>query len=349
MKALPCIGVLISIFLTCSSMSAQAIEDPSSLASDGAGGVYIAIPRQNRILRLTANGALSIVAGGGRYWFSGDGGPARSALLAAPESIAVDTSGNVFIADTWNHRIRKVGRDGVITTVTGNGTSGFAGDGGPATAAELFSPETIAVDAAGNLFIGESGNHRIRKMTPNGIISTVAGNGSAGFSGDGGPATAAQLAFPRGVAVDMTGNLYIGEGESGNRIRKVSPNGIITTVAGNGSAGFSGDGGPATAAQISNPRSIAVDAAGNLFIVDTHNHRIRKVSPDGIITTVAGNGIAGATGDGGPAAAAQLNFPQDVMVDAAGSLFIADLNDRIRKVSPDGVITTLAVNPGNVR
>jgi sugar lactone lactonase YvrE len=227
--------------------------------------------------------------------------------------------------------------------------SGFGGDGGPATAAELFSPETVAVDAAGNLFIGESGNHRIRKVTPDGLITTVAGNGTSGFSGDGGAATAAQLAFPRGVAVDTAGHLYIGEGESGNRIRKVSPNGIITTVAGNGTAGFSGDGGPATSAQISNPRSVAVDAAGNLFIVDTHNHRIRRVSSNGIITTVAGNGTGGFSGDGGPATAAQLNFPQDVIVDMTGNLFIADLNDRIRKVSPDGVITTLAVNPGNGR
>ena len=348
MTGLRCVGVLLSILLACSSNSfaqtVSTIEDPSSVASDRAGGLYIAIPRQNRIVRLTANGVLSVIAGGSRYWFSGDGGPARSALLAAPESVAVDSAGNVFIADTWNHRIRRVGLDGVITTVAGNGTSGFSGDGGPATSAELFSPETLAVDGVGNLFIGESGNHRIRKVSLDGIISTVAGNGTSGFSGDGGPASSAQLAFPRGVAVDAAGNLFIGEGESGNRIRKVSSNGIITTVAGNGTSGFSGDGGPATSAQISNPRSVAVDMAGNLFIADTQNHRIRKVSPDGTISTVAGNGTSGSGGDGGPATSAQLHFPQDVMMDAAGILVIADLSDRIRRVGPDGMITTLAGN-----
>jgi sugar lactone lactonase YvrE len=204
-------------------------------------------------------------------------------------------------------------------------------------------PETIAVDAEGNLFIGESGNHRIRKVTREGVISTFAGNGAAGFSGDGGPATSAQLSFPRGVAVDSAGNLYIGEGESGNRIRKVDRSGIITTVAGNGTAGSSVDGGPATAAQLSNPRSVAVDTAGNLFIVDTDNHRVRKVDPKGIITTVAGNGSGGSSGDGGPAVSAQLTFPQDAMVDADENLYIADLSDRIRKVTPDGIITTLVV------
>jgi sugar lactone lactonase YvrE len=343
MKVASRLGVFTLILLSCSWASAQTIEDPSAVASDTAGGVYIAIPRQNRILRLTSGGNLSVVAGGARYWFSGDGGPARSAMLAAAESVAVDPSGDVFIADTLNHRIRKVGRDGVITTIAGNGTSGFAGDGGPAAAAELFSPETLAVDAAGNLFIGESGNHRIRKVSRDGVISTIAGNGTAGSSGDGGPATSAQLSFPRGVAVDAAGNLYIGEGESGNRIRKVDRKGIITTVAGNGTAGFSGDGGPATQAQLSNPRSVAADTAGNFFIVDTHNHRIRKVDSKGVITTVAGNGSAGSSGDGGPAIAAQLNFPQDAMVDAGGNLYIADLSDRIRKVTPDGIITTLAV------
>lgn len=347
MKTLCCIGILVSIGFAgvpCNAQGRVAIDDPSSLVSDGAGGLYIASPRQNRILRLRANGAIEVVAGGARYWFSGDGGPARSALLAAPESVAVDAAGNIFIADTWNHRIRKVGRDGVINTVAGKGTSGYGGDGGPAVSAELFSPETLAVDAKGNLFIGESGNHRIRRVGPDGVITTVAGNGASGDGGDGGPASAAQLAFPRGLAVDAAGNVYIGEGESGNRVRKVSPSGIITTAAGNGAAGFGGDGGLATAAQLSNPRSIAVDAAGNLFIADTHNHRIRKVNRDGIITTVAGNGTAGSGGDGGPATSAQLNFPQDMTVDASGNLFIADLSDRIRKVTPDGIITTVAGN-----
>ena len=186
--------------------------------------------------------------------------------------------GNLFIADTGNNRIRKVTPAGVISTVAGNGTVvGYGGDGGPATSAQLHGPYGVAVDAAGNLFIADRDNCRIRKVTPGGVISTVAGNGTGGFSGDGGPATSAQLAAPHGVAVDAAGNLFIAD-YANNRIRMVTPDGIIRTVAGNGTMGFSGDGGPATSAQLFQPGGVAVDAAGNLFIADTFNNRVRKVT-----------------------------------------------------------------------
>ena len=340
MKAFICILLLWSSLAQ--SSRTPRIEGPSSLVPDGAGGIYIDSPRQNQIFRVTENGAISLAVGDSRYWFSGDGGPARSAQLASPEGITRDAKGNLYIADTWNHRIRKVSAEGIITTVAGNGISDFGGDGGPATSAQLFSPETVAVDGAGNLFIAESGNNRIRKVSPEGVITTMAGNGTSGFNGDGGPATSAQLAFPRTVVVDAAGNLFIAG--SGSRIRKVNREGIITTAAGNGTSGFSGDGGPAASAQFSTATGMAVDAAGNLLIADTQNHRIRKVSRDGIITTVAGNGTSGFSGDGGPATSAQLNRPQAVAADAAGTLFIIDSGNRIRKVTPGGVITTIVGN-----
>ena len=289
------------------------------------------------------NNVITTVAGNGIGGYSGDGGPATSAQLNWPYGLAVDGQGSLFIADTFNYRIRKVSSDGVITTVAGNGVRGYSGDGGPATSTSLHYPHGVAVDGQGNLFIADHGNYRIRKVSPDGIITTVAGNGVYGYSGDGGPATSAQLSNTYGLAVDGQGNLFIAEY---CRIRKVGPDGIITTVAGNGTPGYSGDGGPATSAQLN--RSIigvAVDGAGNLFIADHGNYRIRKVSPDGIITTVAGNGVWGYSGDGGPATSTSLHYPHGVAVDGQGNLFIADYgNYRIRKVSSDGIITTVAGN-----
>ena len=270
---------------------------------------------------------ITTVAGDGAGGFSGDNGPATSAELADPQGVAVDSAGNLYIADLANNRIRKVS-NGVISTVAGNGTPGFSGDGGLATAAQLDQPAGVAVDSAGNLYIADCWNHRIRKVS-NGVISTVAGNGTPGFSGDNGPATSAQLSDPTGVAVDSAGNLYIADMFS-NRIRRVS-NGAITTVAGNGTQGFSGDNGPATSAQLSNPYAVAVDSAGNLYIADMVNNRIRKVS-NGVITTVAGGGTQGLGGDGGPATSAQLSA-SGVAVYASGSPLIADSgNNRIRQL-----------------
>ena len=222
--------------------------------------------------------------------------------------------------------------------MAGNGTQGFSGDDGPATSAQLNAPSGVAVDPAGNLYIADYGDNRIRKVS-NGVITTVAGNGTSGNIGDNGPATGAQLNYPTGVAVDSAGNLYIAD-QYNHRIRKVS-NGVITTVAGSGTAGFSGDNGPATSAQLYYPAGVAVDAAGNLYIADTWNSRVRKVS-NGVITTVAGSGTEGFSGDNGPNTSAQLAGPGGVAADSAGNLYIADTsNYRIRKVS-NGVITTAA-------
>ncbi len=314
---------------------------PRGIAVDRAGNLYIADTPGNRIRKVGLDGKIFLFAGAfGGPGFSGDGGPAAAALLDSPFAMAVDAAGNVFITDTGNERIRRVDARGTISTFAGSGVFKFAGDGGPATSAALNFPRSVALGSDGTIYIADTLNHRVRKVGSDGIITTIAGTGERGSTGDGGPATAAKLNRPQSVGLDAGGNLYIAEG---SLIRKVTPAGVISTVAGNGTSGFSGDGGPATRASLTFSAGIAFDTSGNLYFADGGNHRIRKVTPAGIISTVAGNGTPGFSGDGGPALNAALNFPNGVAVDRAGNLYIADnLNLRIRKVSLNGVISTVA-------
>ena len=296
---------------------------PKGVTVDCEGNLYIADTNNNRIRKVDINGIVTTVA-----------------FLQYPYDVTSDFSGNLYIADQYSNRIRKVDQRGVITTVAGSGNDGYGGDGGPATLAELSSPMGVAVDVSGNLYIADRLNNRIRKVDPRGIITTVAGNGEQGFSGDGSSAVQAQLYQPYDLALDSSGNIYIAD-TNNHRIRKVDASGIITTVAGNGTMGYSGDGGSATTAKLWAPKSIATDGSGNIYIGDTSNHRIRKVNPSGIITTVAGNGTIGHSGDRGPGVKAQLKYPWGVAVDASGALYVVDgANHSVRKVAYPAAFTT---------
>ena len=360
--------------------SSAQLAGPTGIALDGAGNLYIADTGNSVIRRISAGGTITTVAGTGVEAFSGDNGPAVSAQLWAPAGVALDSSGNLYVADTQNHRVRKVAAaTGAITTVTGNGIGNFAGDNGPAASGQLNSPGAVAVTASGALYISDLGNNRIRKIS-GGVITTVAGGGD----GDGGPAVLAGFGYYVGsVARDGAGNLYVAD-PANNRIRKVTPDGTVTTVAGSGIGGYSGDNGPAASAELSGPLGVAVDQAGNIYIADANNNAVRKIAAStgvittilgglndpwavavdsagnlyiadagnlrilkvdtkGVVTTVAGTGTAGYTGDGGPATAAQLGWIQGLAADGRGNLYLSDCGDAvIRKVDTHGVITTYA-------
>lgn len=317
-----------------------SLDSPSGMVLDSAGNLLIADNGTNRIRIVDPVGTIHTIAGNGEAGFAGDNGPATDALLLQPSDAVLDEAGNMFIADWKNNRVRKVDTKGVITTFAGNGQAGFSGDGGPASSAKLNLPSGLAIDHNGNLFVADEGNSRVRKIDPQGIITTVAGNGVAFvFSGDGGPAVNASLT-PLRLALDSAGNLFIADSFV-NRVRMVNPAGIITTVAGTSSRGFSGDGDPAINASLNDPVGLALDNAGNLFIADSLNNRIRRIDPAGIITTVAGNGTAGGGSAGNPAIETPLNLPTGIVIDPSGNLLIADVTDRIQKVDSAGIITTL--------
>ena len=290
-------------------------------------------------------GIIETVAGNNVQGFSGDGGLATNASIGWSSGIAIDSAGNIYIADTDNYRVRKVSAaTGLITTLAGNGSFTVSGLGGPATAAGIGAPVAVAVDNAQNVYILTL-TTLSKVSASNGTISLIAGTGEAGFAGDGGPATAARFDRAYGVAVDSLGNIYIAD--SGNdRIRKISPAGDISTVAGTGEAGFAGDGGPATSAQLNGPDCVAVDRLGNVFFVDMANNRVREISVStGDISTVAGPGTMGDLGDGGSATSAFIGQPYGIALDQAGNLYLADSTDRIREVTiADGKISTIAGN-----
>jgi sugar lactone lactonase YvrE len=275
-------------------------------------------------------GTIHTLAGLGRHGGSGDAGPATLARLNGPHGLAFDALGNLYIGDLLNNRVRKMGADGIIRTVAGTGQPGFSGDRGPALQARMNRANFLAFDLDGNLFVSDTANTRMRRISSDGTITTMAGRGGPMLqtaSGDGGPAIDARFSDPVGLAVDATGVLYVAD-MGANRVRRVDRDGIVTTVArGNG------------------PTGVAVDAAGNLFIAENYGHRVRKLAPDGTLTTVAGTGKRGFSGDGGLAVSATLDEPFQVTVDSAGHLFIADWgNYRVRKVDVNGVITTVAGN-----
>ncbi len=320
--------------------SSAQFSGPQGIFIDSSDNIYVADTGNSRIRKIDTSGNISTIAGTSSG-FSGDGGAATGAQLAAPVFAALDGSGNLYIADTSNNRIRKVDTSGDISTYAGTGVTTYGGDGGVATMAQFSTPQNVAVDSAGNVYMADSGHHRIRKIDTSGNISTYAGTGTAGLTGDGGPATSARINTPLGLAVDSADNLYIAEGNN-SRIRKVDTSGNISTVAGT-SAGFSGDGGAATSAQINSPFGVGVDSAGNIYIGDTGNQRIRKVDTSGNISTIGGTGSAGSGGDGGAATAAQINTPMQVVVNSAGEVYFVDYgNSRIRKIDTSGNMQAFA-------
>ncbi len=302
-----------------------------TLTGTGTGGILQVNP-----------GNLKTIAGNGTAGYAGDGGAATAAALNQPDGVAFDSAGNLYIADVIGAVVRRVDTTGTITTFAGTGTAGYSGDGRPATHATLNHPSSVTADSAGNIYIQDTANNVIRKVSASGVITTFAGTGTPGRAGDGGPATSARLNQNQGGRFDTAGNLFVPQC-GGPSIRKINASGIISTVAGNFTAGFSGDGGQATSAQLACPSGVAIDTAGNLYIADYFNQRIRKVTAGGIISTIAGDGTGAFRGDGGAATAAELNLPNDVALDAAGNLYIADSgNNRIRRIDTRGIITTVA-------
>jgi uncharacterized protein (TIGR03437 family) len=323
------------------SSSAQ-LWSPENVTTDASGNLYIADRGNHVIRKVTPDGVITTFAGTGQLGSSGDGGPATAATFNEPTGLAFDATGNLYIADANNHRIRKITPQGIISTVVGNGTDEFAGDGGPATQASLNLPIAVTFDKAGNLYITDTLNNRIRKVTTNGAIQSIAGVTLNGYTGDGGLATQAQLNFPTGVVVDDAGNVFIAD-TSNHRVRKINTSGIISTVMGTGSAGYSGDEGPAVNAVLNAPGGLALDAAGNLYIADQYNHCIRRLSTDGKASTAVGSGTQGAGNGSGDATSIQLNAPAGVAFDRAGNLFIADTNNhRVVKVQTYNSITSVS-------
>jgi sugar lactone lactonase YvrE len=311
------------------------LRNPSSVAVAPDGSLYIADLNNGRIRRVDPNGTITTVAGDGTKQSSGDGGPAAAAQLGNAYGVAVDRHGNVFLGDRLNGTVRKISPDGMITRFAGTGMRGFSGDGGPATDAELGWPNDISFDAKGNVYIADASNNRVRVVDAGGKITTFAGTGVAAYSGDGGPATKAELNRPSALCFDMHDAMYICDFNN-HSVRKVTPDGEISTIAGTGKLGQGGDGGPATEAQLFRPCGVAVDRQGRVYIADADNCKIRLVRGDGTIDTIAGTGEQGYAGDGGPAREALIAIPDQIDIDAAGNIYISEFRSHvIRKLIPD--------------
>ncbi len=313
--------------------TAAQISGPTVVAFDASGNLYFPDYGNSRIRKISTAGVITTVVGNGTPGYSGDGGPATAAQLNYASFVTFH-GGEMYIADYFNHVIRKVSTSGIITTVAGNGSGGLSGDGGPATSASFYYPASVAFDRFNNMFVVDEANDRVRKVVPAGTISTFAGGGSSSASGV--PATTCALARPGGITVDSSGNIYFTDVNNA-RICKVNTSGTLTVYAGTGSAGYSGDGGAATAATLNHPLRLVMDAAGTLYFGDQANNRARKVTASGVISTIAGTGSAGFSGDGGLATAAQVYGPQDAHPDGLGNIYITDAdNNRIRKISGGG-------------
>ena len=322
------------------------IEGPMGISEDDSGNLYVSDREARLIWKIEPSGRATVIAGTGKTTepegITRFRVPARDVDFAVPEGLAVDRDGNVLLADSLNHAILKIDRDGYLTHLAGNGQRGFNGDGIQATEASLALPYDVRLDSKGNVYIADVKNHRIRKVDSNGVISTFAGTGSAGYSGDGGLAVHAQLNMPYGILLDNEDNLLIADSDN-HVIRKVGRDGIIHTIAGSGQRGYDGDGGPALSAKFDSPQSLALDRAGRLYIGDEHNNAIRIIELDGTVRTLVGTKGPGFSGDGGPAFSAQIADPENLWVRKDGSILIsARDNSRLRIVSPDGIINTFA-------
>ena len=322
------------------------IESPMGIAEDDSGNLYVSDREARLIWKIESSGRATVIAGTGKV--TAPNGVPRSRVLARDvdfaslEGLVIDKNRNLLFADSLNHAIFKIDSDGYLTYFAGNGKRGFSGDGGKATEASLDTPHDVRLDSKGNLYIADVLNHRIRKVDTNGLISTVAGTGVAGYSGDGGPAANAQLNMPYGILLDKDDNLLIADSDN-NVIRKIGSDGIIRTIAGTGQRGYEGDGSPALAAKFDSPQAMAVNSSGRLYVGDEHNNAIRVIEPDGKIQTLVGTKGPGYSGDNGPASSAQIADPENLWLRKDGSLLISVRdNSRLRIISPDGIIKSVA-------
>jgi sugar lactone lactonase YvrE len=322
------------------------LYDPMGIDQDGDGNVYISDRGRGStggvVWKIDLEGAAHAVAGTGLRGLPYEGDQAVGSNLGMPQGMFVDGSDRLYFADSKHYAVFRIDREGRLSWIAGSGRRGFKGDGGLAIEAEMNTPHDIQIDSWGNLYVADVNNHRIRKITPDGFIRTVAGTGEPGYSGDGGPAEAAQLNTPYGVFIDRDGRLLIAD-SSNHVVRRVDARGVITTIAGVGQAGYAGDGGPAQHAMFDSPQSLTMDATGRLYVGDEHNHVIRLIETDGLISTLAGSGEAGFAKDGQSAARASLNDPENVLVRDDASVLITDGdNARVLLVKVDGSVWSFA-------